>query len=71
MTSYITGHCQEIKGLLDAFGIECKNVAAFRLIVEPGMIVRIELERFVTDDEALELTQWVLAHNIKARQLND
>jgi hypothetical protein len=71
MTSYVTGNSKEIAGLLAAFGIECKGVTAFRLNVEPESVVRLELERCVTDDEALEMTQWVLANNIKAEQLND
>ena len=71
MSAYITGNSKEIAGLLAALGIECKGVTAFRLTVEPERVVRLELERFVTDDEALELTQWVLANNIKVEQLND
>ena len=71
MTSYVTGHSKEAAGLLSALGIECKGVTALRLIVEPERIVRLELERFVTDDETLNLTQWVLANNIQAKQIND
>jgi len=33
--TYLTGHSQEIKGLLAALGIECKGVTGLRLIVEP------------------------------------
>jgi len=69
--TYLTGHSQEIKGLLAAFGIECKGVTGLRLIVEPDRIVRLELERLVTDDEAAELTTWILKQNIEAEQLHD
>jgi hypothetical protein len=69
--TYLSGHSQEIKGLLAALGIECKNVTGLRLIVEPDRIVRLELERLVTDDEAAELTTWILKQNIEAEQLDD
>jgi hypothetical protein len=68
---YLTGHSQEIRGLLAALGIECEGVTGLRLIVEPDCIVRLELKRFVTDDEVAELTTWILKQNIKAEQLND
>jgi hypothetical protein len=68
---YLTGHSQEIKGLLAAFGIECKGVTGLRLIVVPDRIVRLELERLVTDDEVAELTTWILKQNIEAEQLDD
>jgi hypothetical protein len=68
---YLTGHSQEIRGLLAALGIECKGVTGLRLIVEPDRIVRLELERFITDDEVAELTTWILKQNIKAEQLDD
>jgi len=41
------------------------------LIVEPDRIVRLELERLVTEDEAAELTTWILKHSLKAEQLDD
>ena len=68
---YLTGHSQEIRGLLDALRIPCESVTAFRLIAEPGQIVRLEVERFVTADEIPEITQWILKHGIEARQLDD
>ena len=64
--TYLTGHSQEIKGLLAALGIECKGVTGLRLIVEPDRIVRLELERLVIDNEAAELTTWILKQNIEA-----
>jgi hypothetical protein len=66
---YLTGHSQEIKGLLAALGIECKGITGLRLIVEPDRIVRLELERLVTHDEVAELTTWILKQNIKTEQL--
>jgi hypothetical protein len=69
--TYLTGHSQEIKGLLAAFGIECKGVTGLRLIVEADRIVRLELERLVADDEVAELTTWILKQNIEAEQLDD
>jgi hypothetical protein len=33
--NYLTGHSQEIRGLLDALGIQCDGVMGIRLIVEP------------------------------------
>ena len=71
MSDYVTGSSKEIAGLLAALGIECKGVKAFRLTVEPEKAVQLELQRLVTDDEALKLTQWVLVNNIKAEQPND
>jgi hypothetical protein len=68
---YLTGHSQEIKGLFAALGIECKGVTGLRLIVEPDRIVRLELERLVTDDEVAELTTWILKQNIETEQLDD
>ena len=69
--TYLTGHSQEIKGLLAALGIECNGVTGLRLIVEPDRIVRLELERLVTADEVAELTTWILKQNIEAEQLDD
>jgi hypothetical protein len=69
--TYLTGNNQEMKGLLAALGIEYKGVTGLRLIVEPDRIVRLELERLVTHDEAAELTTWILKQNIKAEQLDD
>jgi len=69
--NYLTGHSQEIKGLLEALGIECKGVLRICLIVEPDRIVRLELERLVTEDEAAELTTWILKHSVKAEQLDE
>ncbi|MEN9727409.1 MAG: hypothetical protein RL434_1775 [Pseudomonadota bacterium] len=68
---YLTGHSQEIKGLLAALGIECKGVTGLRLIVEPDRIVRLELERLATSDEVAELTTWILKQSIEAEQLDD
>ncbi len=68
---YLTGHSQEIRGLLDALRIPCKSVTGFRLIAEPGQIVRLEVERFVTAEEMPKVTQWILKHGIEARQLDD
>jgi hypothetical protein len=68
---YLTSHSQKIRGLLEALGIECNGITGLRLIVEPDRIVRLELERFVTIDEATELTTWILKQNIKAEQLDD
>jgi hypothetical protein len=69
--TYLTGHSQEIKGLLAALGIECNGVTGLRLIVEPDRIVRLELERLVANEEATELTTWILKQNIKAKQLDE
>jgi hypothetical protein len=69
--TYLTGHSQKIRGLLEAFGIECKGVTGLRLIVEPDRIVRLELERLVAEDEVTELTTWILKQNIEAEQLDD
>ena len=67
--TYLTGHSQEIKGLLAALGIECKGITGLRLIAEPDRIVRLELERLDTHDEVAELTTWILKQNIKTEQL--
>ena len=68
---YLTGNSQEIRGLLEALGIECKGVTGLRLIIEPDCIVRLELERLVAGDEVAELTTWILKQNIEAEQLDD
>ena len=68
---YLTGHSQEIRGLLDALRIPCDGVMGIRLIVEPGCFVRLELERNVTAGEMLELSEWILKYNIEAEQLDD
>ena len=68
---YLTGHSQEIRGLLDALGIPCDGVMGIRLIVEPGCFVRLELERNVTAGEMQELSQWILNYGIEAEQLDD
>lgn len=67
---YISGHGQEVRELLDALGIAHKGVAGVRLIVEPETLVRVEVERLVTDEELNELTQWVLKYGIEAQQLD-
>ena len=54
---YLTGHSQEIRGLLDALGIPCDGAMGIRLIAEPGQIVRLEVERCVTTDEMPEVIQ--------------
>jgi hypothetical protein len=68
---YLTGHSQEIRGLLDALGIPCDGVMGIRLIVEPGQIVRLEVERCVTTDEMPDVIQWILKYGIEAEQLDD
>ena len=68
---YLTGHSQEIRGLLDALHIPCDGVMGIRLIVEPGCFVRLELERNVTAGEMLELSEWILKYGIEAEQLDD
>ena len=68
---FITGHSQEIRGLLDAFRIPCEGVTGIRLIVEPDRIVRLEVERLVTANEMSELTQWILKHGIEAERIPD
>jgi hypothetical protein len=69
--TYVTGHSQEVRGLLDALGIPLKAVTGVRLLVETDQIVRVEVERLVTADEIGEITEWVLKHGIKAEQLDD
>jgi hypothetical protein len=68
---YLTGHSQEIRGLLDALHISCDGVMGIRLIVEPGQIVRLEVERFVTSDEMPNVIQWILKYGIEAEALDD
>ena len=68
---YLTSRSQEIRGLLDALGIPCDGVMGIRLIVEPGQIVRLEVERCVTTDEMPDVIQWILKYCIEAEQLND
>jgi hypothetical protein len=68
---YLTGHSQEIRGLLDALGIPCDYVTGIRLIVEPDRIVRLEVERCVSSDEMPEIIQWILKYGIEAEQLDD
>lgn len=67
--NYLTGHSQEIRGLLDALGIPCDGVMGVRLIVELGQIVRLEVERCVTTDEMPEVIQWILKYGIEAEAL--
>jgi hypothetical protein len=69
--TYMSGHSQEIRGLLDAFGISHKAVIGLRLLVEPDQLVRVQVERLVTTDEMGEITEWILKHGIKAEQLDD
>ena len=68
---YLTGHSQEIRGLLDALRIPCEGIMGIRLLVEPGQIVRLEVERYVTTDEMPEVMQWLLKYGIEAEQLDD
>jgi hypothetical protein len=68
---YLTGHSQEIRGLLDALGISHKAVTGVRLIVEPDQLVRVQVERLVAADEIGEVTEWILKHGVKAEQLDD
>jgi hypothetical protein len=68
---YLTGRSQEIRGLLDALSIPCEGVMGIRLLVEPGQIVRLEVERCVTADEMPEVMQWLLKYGIEAEQLDD
>jgi hypothetical protein len=68
---YLTSRSKEIRGLLDALGIPCDGVMGIRLIVEPGQIVRLEVERCVTTDEMPDVIQWILKYGIEAEQLND
>jgi hypothetical protein len=69
--TYVSGHSQVIRGLLDALGISHKAVTGVRLLVEPDQFVRVQVERLVAADEISEVTEWVLKHNIKAEQLDD
>jgi hypothetical protein len=69
--NYLTGHSQEIRGLLDALRIPCEGLMGIRLLVEPGPIVRLEVERYVTTDEMPEVMQWILKYGIEAEQLDD
>jgi len=68
---YLTGHSQEILGLLDALSISHEGITGIRLIVEPDCIVRLELERYVTSEEMIQVTEWILKHGIEAEQLDD
>ena len=68
---YLTGHSQEIRGLLDALRIPCDGITGLRLIAEPGQIVRLEVERCVTTDEMPDVIQWILKYGIEAEQLDD
>ena len=68
---YLTSRSKEIRGLLDALGIPCDCVMGIRLIVEPGQIVRLEVERCVTTDEMPDVIQWILKYGIEAEQLDD
>jgi len=68
--TYLSGHSQEIRGLLDALGISHKAVTGVRLIVEPDQLVRVQVERLVAADEIGEVTEWILKHGVKAEQLN-
>ena len=69
--TYLTGHSQEISALLAALNIPRKGVTALRLIVEPHSLVRLELERLVSDEEAKELTTWILKQGLEAEQLDN
>ena len=69
--NYLTGHSQEIRGLLDALHIPCDGITGIRLIVEPGCFVRLELERNVTAGEMQELSQWILKYGIEAEALHN
>ena len=69
--TYVSGHSQEIRGLLDALGISHTAVTGVRLLVEPDQFVRVQVERLVTTDEIGEITEWILKHGIKAEQLDD
>jgi hypothetical protein len=68
---YLTGHSPKILGLLDALHVPHEGVVGIRLIVELDHIVRLEIERCVTEDEMQELTEWILKHDIKTEQLDD
>lgn len=69
--TYISGHSQEIRGLLDALGISHKAVTGICLIVEPYQLVRVQVERLDAADEIGEVTEWILKHGLKAEQLDD
>ena len=69
--TYLSGHSQEIRGLLDALGISHKAVTGIRLTVEPDQLVRVQVERLVAADEIGEVTEWILRHGVKAEQLDD
>ena len=69
--NYLSGHSQEIRGLLDALGISHEGVTGFRLLVEPDQLVRVQVERLVAADEIGEVTEWILKHDFKAEQLDD
>lgn len=69
--NYLSGHSQEIRGLLDALGISHEGVTGFRLLVEPDQLVRVQVERLVAADEIAEVTEWILKHDFKAEQLDD
>ena len=44
--------CHEsIDALMKAFGIDTNHVRSFKLIIESDDVVRIELKKFVTDEE--------------------
>jgi acyl CoA:acetate/3-ketoacid CoA transferase alpha subunit len=69
--TYLTGHSQEISELLAALKIARKGVTGLRLIVEPHSVVRLELERLVSDDEVKKLTTWILKKGLQGKQLDD
>ena len=69
--TYLSGHSQEIRGLLDALGISHKAVTGVRLIVEPDQLVRVQVERLFAAEEIGEVTEWLLKHGVKAEQLDD
>ena len=69
--SYITSQSKQVAELMEALGINCQGVRSFHLSVKPGELVRLEIERYVTDNEAAELTNWILKNNIKVEQLGD
>ena len=68
---YLTGHSPKIRELLEALHIPCEGVVGLRVLVKPGLLVRVEVERCVAEGEMQELTQWILKHDIKAEQLDD
>ena len=69
--TYLSGHSQEIRGLLDALGISRKDVTGVRLIVEPDQLVRVQVEHLVVADEIGEVTEWILKHGVKAEKFDD